>query len=220
MTELLPFVDSAMARSSDMGQTLATVCTDGQLRDHLLTASKDLKLLSNVLCYRHPNGFYKMKLISPGVHAWALRIHIWDAPTPISDVHNHRWNFASFVISGRLRESQFTMTRDQGQIPVFQLTKSMDGRYTYSPDGRCNIREVRQNIRGEGESYSLDHKVLHSADPESGYPVITAVLQGRDVSRATTVIPNELQPGQKTVKKLNKDEISHLMELATERFSV
>ncbi|MFF1766655.1 hypothetical protein [Streptomyces sp. NPDC058249] len=217
MTELFAFIRDAMSRSHDPGKIIVAVCENGWLRDHLMTAAKDRALLSDTLCYRHPNGFYKMKLLSPGVDSWALRVHVWDRPVAQSDVHDHRWDFASYIVSGELLEAQFALDRDAGSTPVFELAKNTSGQYRYTPDGVGRIRETSRTRRAAGESYTLDHRVLHRADPSAGYPVITAVLQGRDLTRTTTVVPAAERAESTTVTRLGTDDIARLFEWVAER---
>ncbi|WP_369244479.1 hypothetical protein [Streptomyces sp. R41] len=218
MTELFAFIDDAMSSSHDPEKIIVTVCEDGWLREHLTAATKDRAHLSDTLCYRHPNGFYKMKLLSPGADSWALRVHIWDGPVAQSDVHDHRWDFSSYILSGQLLETQFALDRDAGTTPVFELAKgASSGEYRYMPDGVGRLSETSRTRRTPGESYTLDHRVLHRADPAGGYPVITAVLQGRDVRRTTTVVPAAERTESTTVTRLGSEDVMDLMEWVAER---
>ncbi|UWE10019.1 hypothetical protein [Actinacidiphila bryophytorum] len=218
MEQLFSFIESGISRGGEAEEILSEVCTDGTLRDCLISVSKEPES-HGMLCYRHPNGFYKMKVLSPGTHAWALRIHLWDAPVPPSDVHDHRWNFASFVVSGQLQESQFSIVRGTGSDQAFTLTRSMDG-YHYMPDGMCQLAEVGRRTHTPGQAYTLDHRVLHRADPVSGYPVITAVLQGRDVKDTTTVVPGTVWSSDLAVRPLDWETVARLMETTAERLGV
>ncbi|MFF4346041.1 hypothetical protein [Streptomyces sp. NPDC001530] len=218
MTELFAFIDDAMSSSHDPEKIIVAVCEDGWLREHLMAAAKDRALLSDTLCYRHPNGFYKMKLLSAGADSWALRIHVWDGPVAQSDVHDHRWDFSSYIVSGELLESQFSLDRDAGSTPVFALAKrASSGEYRYTPDGVGRLSETSRTRRAAGESYTLDHRVLHRADPADGYPVVTAVLQGRDLRRSTTVVPAVERAESTTVVRLGSRDVADLMEWVAER---
>lgn len=218
MEQLSSSIESGISQGDEAEEILAEVCTDGTLRDYLVAVSKDPGS-HGMLCYRHPNGFYKMKLLSPGTHAWALRVHLWDAPVLPSDVHDHRWNFASFIVSGQLQESQFTILRGTGRKQTFTLTRSEDG-YHYAPEGVCELTEVRRHTHTAGQVYTLDHRVLHRADPVGDYPVITAVLQGRDIKGTTTVVPGTAWSSDLTVRPLDWGTVAQLMETTAERLSV
>ncbi|MFF3150139.1 hypothetical protein ACFVRU_52675 [Streptomyces sp. NPDC057927] len=219
MTDLLRFIDTAMSSSNDLEATLSAVCGSGRLREHLLASVKERASLTDTLCYRHPNGFIKMKLLTPGADAWSLRVHVWDRPVPSSDVHNHRWDFASCVVSGRLIETQFDLEREGGDTPVFRLSKDAAGSYHYTKDGVGHLREGRVTQREVGQAYTLDHRVLHRADPDGGHLVITVVLQGPDLTRTTTVVPAEVPEWteSRAITRLGGDEIADLMELVAER---
>ncbi|MDH6493756.1 hypothetical protein M2157_009843 [Streptomyces sp. SAI-127] len=221
MTELLTFIDSAVSGPEDLLPTLSAVCDSGRLREYLVAAAKERASLSDTLCYRHPNGFYKMKLLSPSVDSWALRVHVWDRPVPPSDVHNHRWDFASHVVSGVLLENQFALDRESGDTPVHRLSKDTAGAYHHTPDGTGRLRPTRTVRHETGQSYTLDHRAMHRADPESGHPVVTVVLQGHDVARTTTVVPAERKErtGATACSRLGPDKIADLMELVAERLS-
>ncbi len=220
MTDLLAFIDTAVSGSDDLEPTLSAVCGSGRLREHLLASAKERASLSDTLCYRHPNGFYKMKLLSPGEDSWSLRVHVWDRPVPPSDAHNHRWDFASFVASGTLLETQFDLDRDGSDTPVFRLSKDTAGTYHYTPDGTARVRATRTVRREAGQTYTLDHRVLHRADPDGRHPVVTVVLQGRDLTGTTTVVPAEhrtQRAATTAVTRLGGDDIADLMELVAER---
>ncbi|WP_157901081.1 hypothetical protein [Streptomyces davaonensis] len=220
MADLLAFIDAEVSGSNDLEPTLSAVCDSGRLREHLLISAKERASLADTLCYRHPNGFYKMKLMSPGADSWSLRVHVWDRPVPPSDAHNHRWNFASFVASGTLLETRFDLERDQGDTPVHRLSKDASGTYHYAPDGVGRVRVTRTIRREAGQAYMLDHRVLHRADPDGRHPVVTVVLQGRDLTGTTTVIPAEhrtQRAATTAVTRLGGDDIADLMELVAER---
>src|ERR1700685_995134 len=48
--------------------------------------------------YRHPNGFTKIRLVAAPSSRWTVRLHVWDELSRDSDVHSHRWNFASHIL--------------------------------------------------------------------------------------------------------------------------
>ncbi|MFE9879080.1 hypothetical protein [Streptomyces sp. NPDC005784] len=220
MTELFAFIDDAMSRSQDPEKIIVTVCENGWLREHLMAALKDRTLLSGTLCYRHPNGFYKIKLLSPGADSWALRLHLWDGPVAQSDVHDHRWDFSSYIVWGGLLESQFVLERGAGSTPVFELAqRPSSGEYRYTPDGVGRLRETARTRRVAGESYTLDHRVLHRADPDGTYPVVTAVLQGRDLRTSTVVVPAAERDTSAAVGLLDSDGVANLMERVAERLA-
>jgi hypothetical protein len=61
----------------------------------------------------HANGFAKIVLYhGPN---WSLRLHVWTPwIRPESDdvnPHGHRWSFASWIITGTLRETMFDVVR-------------------------------------------------------------------------------------------------------------
>ncbi|MFE4696304.1 hypothetical protein ACFRIC_04360 [Streptomyces sp. NPDC056738] len=220
MTELFAFIGDAMARSQDPEKIIVTVCENGWLREHLMAAVKDRALLTDALCYRHPNGFYKIKLLSPGADSWALRLHLWDGPVMQSDVHDHRWDFSSYIVWGALLESRFELERGVGATPVFELAqRPLSGEYRYTPGGLGRLRETSRIRRVAGDSYTLDHRVLHRADPDGAYPVVTAVLQGRDLRTSTTVVPVAARDTSSAVGLLDPDGVAQLMERVAERLA-
>lgn len=70
---------------------------------------EDSHLFQSVLkeSYYHENGFHKIVLLS-GPY-FKLRVHHFGAGVkiPMENIHDHRWPFASSILSGQLRMDMF-----------------------------------------------------------------------------------------------------------------
>src|SRR5688572_21463814 len=56
--------------------------------------------------YVHANGFDKLVLLGSCAPIYKLRLHIWwpgRSEPELDNVHNHRWDFSSSVVTGTVR---------------------------------------------------------------------------------------------------------------------
>lgn len=77
--------------------------TDDRLIELLADIMADDTKLAEIgqRSFRHVNGFDKIVLCEDRDQGWKLRLHIWwPGATSIEGLHDHRWNFASHMITG------------------------------------------------------------------------------------------------------------------------
>ena len=97
------------------------------LRRHDLYAIEDVPSRA----YIHPNGFKKIPL---GLHLPSnarLFIHVWTDNFTDTDIHNHRWHFASRVIHGALINRIYELEGNYGP----SSSELISCRYTPATDG-------------------------------------------------------------------------------------
>lgn len=78
-----------------------------QILTSILESSEYLQGLADK-SYRHENGFSKLVLTSSKTHS--LRLHIYwndSADNYQENIHNHRWDFSSFILKGTLVQDFF-----------------------------------------------------------------------------------------------------------------
>jgi hypothetical protein len=140
------------------------------------------------VAYRHPNGFIKLRLASLAEFGWALRLHIWAEGSSDYDIHSHRWDFASRVLSGSLTEDIYRLIANDGNYARYECSPSVEGCYTLNFQGECDVELVSQTEYRQGASYERDSETLHLAytSPTSG--AVTLFIQGAERRRSTNVI--------------------------------
>jgi hypothetical protein len=163
--------------------------------------------------YAHPNGFRKLviALLDGGTR---LRLHHWpEGDVEPSNVHDHRWAFASAIIAGRVHSALFT-TAENGEVTeryLFAPSKP-GGRYTLSPDGRGRISVTSVAELGPGSTYALGPEQLHQvrANPNT----LSLVLSGPAEHDRTRVFrPATLGPQSRDLPLLTISEVRESLEL-------
>lgn len=153
------------------------------LEGRIVTANDDLPV-----AYRHPNGFTKIRLASLNDFGWAVRLHMWAARSSDSDIHSHRWSFASRILSGRLTEDTYRLITRKGIYRRYCCSPSVEGRYSLSFQGECDVELTGRNRYQQGASYERDAETLHLSYTDSASRAITLFIQGPERESSTTVI--------------------------------
>ncbi len=163
----------------------ATLVSSASLRDllcDLLVRPGNLKELST-RGHVHPNSFVKIPLVEAS-NVSKLVIHRWiDDPKSDPDIHNHRWNFLSTVLTGCLVASNFGATiDDDGQYLEYRYqSTSALGEYRLEPVARAHLAASKQVTIAEDSWYAQDHRVIHGAG--TGAPgTVTLIIQGSSSS--------------------------------------
>jgi hypothetical protein len=140
----------------------------------------------------HPNGFVKI-VLGPG-RIPRLRLHVWprDRPVRMSNPHGHRWPFASWIITGTLREVVFVPAPHGERFAVYDY-HGTDGSLPDRPSGSASLARLPPQPRRAGTVYTRTSGELHIADPATDDLVASLVLQGADARPSTPVYR---RPGQ------------------------
>jgi hypothetical protein len=147
------------------------------------SALRQEKWLGSIIrySYLHPNGFTKIVLLS--ANHFQLRLHMWrpcDQPRIVPEnVHNHRWDFSSVLLTGGYRYQEF-VAASRGQTFHSYGYRSQRGTASYSLTARgqrtliCAFDAYLQ----AGSSYTLRADVLHRVIGDPARTTATLVLQG------------------------------------------
>jgi hypothetical protein len=138
--------------------------------------------------YRHPNGFSKIKLAHLPVDDWSVRLHMWNPDARESDIHDHRWHFASYVASGSIVERRYRLSRGGGPSIMYKCSASLDGSYVLTDAEGCGANVIQEDLHRSGSSYEHDPDTLHQAMATAGSPAVTIFVQGAQVKDSTTVV--------------------------------
>jgi hypothetical protein len=141
--------------------------------------------------YLHPNGFAKIVLIS--TDRFQLRLHIWrpfDPPQTITEnIHNHRWDFSSVLLTGGYRYQEFAPAPNGTTFHAYGY-RSQRGISSYS------LASAGQRVLGcsfdaylqTGSSYTLSADVLHRVISDPRRTTATLVLQGPSTRDSVEVL--------------------------------
>lgn len=163
--------------------------TARMLRDHPAWLAQSLRLLrlnDGALAqvagrsYSHPNGFAKIVLyIGDG---YAVRLHVWDRPgrrwQSETKPHGHRWEFASWIVTGTLRETTFAETARGRPYSRYEYRRDRNGVGRLTPNGTARLRVVDHIDRPADSVYQCSRTVVHTVAPMGRDLVASLVLQG------------------------------------------
>jgi hypothetical protein len=143
--------------------------------------------------YAHANGFDKIVLEDwPGCK---LRLHIWWQGNHAleSDVHNHSWDFASWVLIGGLLSELFSEGSAEAASAPMQHYRFVpavrDGRMSYDMQhrGNCHLERVFAATHPAGTRYALKHRQPHTGNPDAARLTATLMLQTRTLALESDV---------------------------------
>lgn len=151
------------------------------LRKTLTALLADRQRLAEIAekSYFHPNGFAKVVLHADEHHG--IRLHVWpaerDPQAGETDPHGHRWDFASWIVAGTLRETTFTQD-PLGEVYHRHSYHGVDGgRPDLRVAGTAVLRREEVNDQSAGTVYTRWRAELHTAAPLSPGLVASLILQ-------------------------------------------
>jgi hypothetical protein len=131
----------------------------------------------------HPHGFAKIVLyldeqFSIRLHIWKRRDGLWvDEAQP----HGHRWEFASWIVAGTLREVVLsTESRDEpgDRYGCYDYVRDESGAPRLKKIGDTVLYRTSEVDRVADTVYGQTRATLHTATPVSDGLVASLVLQG------------------------------------------
>ena len=137
---------------------------------------------------RHPLGFLIARI--DGADGTALRLHFWskawNAPQIGFEVHDHAFDFESFVVGGQVRQTIYEMlTAPTGDCRVYSVGYER-GRSTLVASDRVTYLEaVSSESYVGGQAYSLPAKVLHRLECVSAEAVTLVLTKDRGLEPVT-----------------------------------
>jgi hypothetical protein len=161
----------------------------------------------------HANGFAKV-VLHLGVDC-GVRLHVWSprhrpGSTP-PNPHGHRWEFASWVVTGALREVRYTEAPAGKLFELRDYGRNPDGSIFCRPNGSVTLAPVELVDRRVGEVYRCGRSVLHTAEPVGGLAA-SLVLQGQRSIGATGVYRRPGRPKNGQEPQLSPDELRLLLD--------
>ncbi|MFI1584419.1 hypothetical protein [Embleya sp. NPDC020630] len=158
----------------------------GELLRTILASESGLAAVA-AKSYRHPNGFSKVVLASGPHHQ--LRLHIWwmreATRHDTANVHNHRWDFSSLLLTGGYRYQQFVPLD-----PVMSAAVAPGAGPGIEPEAERASEPGFE--RGPEPGQPFHAYAYHSADDSSSYSLIP-----RGTRRLLCVFDADLAAGTK-----------------------
>lgn len=179
-------------------------------------------LLSNVVkeSYYHENGFHKIVLLSG--KNFKLRLHHFGvaAKIPMENIHDHRWPFASSILTGELTMDIFKVS-DKGEEAFYHFLYGSDkqsGSYSTDFIGKRFLNKVDTRTYNAGESYLMHTNELHRIKNGTGQESITLILTGKPVSRRCNLFAKkEIAEAEKKTIPYSPAELKKMLQTISEK---
>lgn len=118
--------------------------------------------------FRHGNGFTKIALYKCPAGRFSVRFHIWWGGTRSSDasVHDHRWSFVSWLVSGALFVTNYHAFDGRGddndKHTCYRYTDAdLDGVKGVEEVGPCTLRPTAAYVLRAGSAHFLHYTEPH-----------------------------------------------------------
>jgi hypothetical protein len=194
MSELNQILDRHLGRQQPgLLRAIDEIVSGGHLRRQIASTLQADGHLPESAAYLHPNGFVKLRVASrPG--SWSVRLHLWREPESESQIHSHRWDFASRVLKGSLRTRTYQASLVPGDHVQFTCERTPDDEYSFQPVEPCDVTLQQTRVHTPNQSYLQPYSLLHTVETASALPVATVIVQGRNRAKWSTVITTEEAP--------------------------
>ncbi len=129
------------------------------------------------VAYLHDNGYFKIPLLRSKVSGATLRLNIWSHRLPnMENVHDHRWDYASIVLTGSLIEHQYCIHEDGHLHHRYEyVPRGERSYYVLEARGQTPLAILQQELIGADRLYVRPYALLHAVHTDPGQS--TATLQ-------------------------------------------
>ena len=169
--------------------------------------------------YWHNNGFAKLVLHQDRL-GYCVRLHAWlDSSAVVeraSNVHNHRWDFASINLSGAgLVSRNFLPDLTGDKYHIFSYARRA-ANSVFRPLGTVGLSGQSEVRVERGEVYICRTSQLHIVNPMPGPQMFTLVVQGPARLPSATVYSRSEQPSQlsESQNPISSEEVFMLIAAA------
>lgn len=187
---------------------------------HTVTSEEDINLLS-ARSFLHPTGAHKLVLATKGYERPELRLHIWpkgidiDGLNNYESIHNHKWRFASHILSGAFQKRLYSPS-DHGEIFRRFVFRSPVRGQVYKSDYVDNTRleETFNCFLSPGDSYYQSNEQLHMFHPVMTIFSATLFIRFAYQSDETTVcmpLGKDAIMDSGVLVRFNNDQVSNLL---------
>jgi hypothetical protein len=174
-------------------------------------SSRLVKLLGSILdskdyisemaenSYVHDNGFDKIVLVSDA--RYKLRLHIWwDELTSEENIHDHRWDFYSVVISGSIRFEQYKVADTGTLLHEYKYIDQGD-QYQIEHVGETILTFDNVGTLAPKSHYFLSHLIPHRIKPDPSKLTSTIIFQGSAIRNWTRLFSDRMLNKTRTVQQ-------------------
>lgn len=143
--------------------------------------------------YEHVLGFTKVVLLS-AYPEFQLRLHHWASPnSPPYDLHDHRFDFSSYIVNGRITNTLYEVTDCQrgaiSRAELFEAAPLQARQWRRVPQRpQVFLRRGAEATYVTGATYSMRSVDIHSSRVDEPHTV-TLLFEGRHSAPGSHVYP-------------------------------
>jgi len=176
-------------------------------------------LLNDILdnSYRHHNGFHKIVLCKGAL--FKIRLHVFmnmpEIDIPMENIHNHRWNFASQIIKGKMKMEIFKRGLEGDKYFFDYKYRPANGGGNYEVDllGLSALEMIEERVFHSGESYYMDCDELHRIVNFPNEKVVTIVMTGIPNNKECKLYSkNIFSEERKEILKYSRNDLVRILE--------
>jgi hypothetical protein len=151
----------------------------------------------------HENGFTKLTLFDAVNGRYRIRLHIWDPKDSTKEevnVHDHRYDFVSLVVTGRLENTRWNFSENGAVYKLFAYEpRDEAGRYHLRMVGRYCLSPEPLKIYSAGDAYSMMRDDLHTTQTSDNVRSITLCIQDRNNLKSQARTLSVSHPGDREI---------------------
>ena len=183
---------------------------------------KNSDMMKSVLdeSYYHENGFHKLVMLSG--KNFKLRLHHFgnNVRIPMENVHDHRWAFASTILSGELKMKLFKANKRGGE-PVIHYkydSNKISGKYETFEMGKTHVKVIKEKVYKTGEQYFMGTSDLHRITNNPFEESITLILTGMPISNVCNLYASRpINQAEKTPAKYDSHILTQMLKSLSEK---
>ena len=173
---------------------LRELVNQNHIKHYLVGVREDPDLQSEIRerSYVHPLGIVKIPILVDVHNQWELRLHYWHKDNQHirkidNDIHNHKWDFVSTIVMGRIVHTLYAEVADGDEFYVQELgTSGIGSKRRYSEPKKIKMAPAYTTHYLKGSSYFISRHVAHSVKPTGG-DAITLMLRGKYSANSTNI---------------------------------
>lgn len=174
-------------------QAVQDLTTEGRLTAILKSLLDSPEFLRQAAgsSYTHDNGFDKILLAAtPG--GWRMRLHIWWPGRGVhtENIHNHRWDFASLLLSGSCRADYYGEHPSGSELHAYTYVRGEGSTYQHHHVGTRRVVQTMSATMQAGDSYVLTRALMHRIVTDRSRLLATLMLHSPErAGSALTLTP-------------------------------
>jgi hypothetical protein len=189
----------------------------------------------NSMFYRQSELLVKAILEHPDYYNWSLqglgmlrlylatdlRLHVWDSRFAFpgaSPIHNHPWNFDSYVVKGTIRQERFHEVTEGGEVFNYSTLQCGPGGCLVTEPQKIWLARGITEIYGPRQIYSQTANEIHWSQPDDGtVTLVHRIFNREDVDHANIYWPENEEWGSAEPRPATREEVREMCENAVRK---